>query len=334
VNSRVLFEVGHTHALGDKFASGEGIQDALARCSALLFQNDEMDGVLRQINLDTESKRESIPNVLLTLYTSANDLYPLRVKAGQKETIVVDQPHLTLFGTATPQYFYESLSQRMLTNGFFARLIIVDVGKRGTGQKPGPARNLPEEMLKVARHWADYQPGTERKNLLEVHPEPEAVPDTPPAEDAFTRLRRQTEAEYEQAHVRKDEPARVAWSRTHENARKLALLYACSANHEKPVIDLPAVEWASEFAIHQTRRQLFLAQSYVAENPFHAECLKLLRKLREADKGQMARRDLMRLMRCKSADFEQLVGTLALQGDIAPVDIPTRTKPAQGYRIA
>ncbi|MCE5326270.1 MAG: bifunctional DNA primase/polymerase, partial [Planctomycetaceae bacterium] len=125
VNSRLLFEVGLVGAIGDKFASGEGIQDALVRSNAMLFQNDEMDGVLRQINLDRENRRESIPNILLTLYTSANDVYPIRVKAGQKETVHIDQPHLTLFGTATPQYFYESLCQRMLTNGFFARMIVI-----------------------------------------------------------------------------------------------------------------------------------------------------------------------------------------------------------------
>ena len=134
-------------AIGDKFASGEGIQDALVRSHAMLFQNDEMDGVLRQINLDHESRRESIPNILLTLYTSANDVYPIRVKAGQKEAIHIDQPHLTLFGTATPQFFYESLSQRMLTNGFFARMIIIDVGRRGTGQSPGTARHVPPSIL-------------------------------------------------------------------------------------------------------------------------------------------------------------------------------------------
>jgi len=83
VNSRVLFEIGQVAALGDKFASGQGIQDALLRSPAMLFQNDEMDGVLRQINFDKENRHESIPNILLTLYTSANDIYPIRVKAGQ-----------------------------------------------------------------------------------------------------------------------------------------------------------------------------------------------------------------------------------------------------------
>ncbi|MBM3271645.1 MAG: bifunctional DNA primase/polymerase, partial [Candidatus Sericytochromatia bacterium] len=126
VNSHILFRVGLAGALGDKFASGEGIQDTLLRSGMMLFQNDEMDGVLRQINSDHDNRRESIPNILLTLYTSASDIYPTRVKAGQKEVVHIDQPHLTLFGTATPQFFYESLSRRMLTNGFFARLSIVD----------------------------------------------------------------------------------------------------------------------------------------------------------------------------------------------------------------
>lgn len=332
VNSRVLFEIGHTNSLGDKFASGEGIQDALARNYSMLFQNDEMDGVLRQINLDRESKRESIPNILLTLYTSASEVYPIRTKANQKGDAQIDQPHLTLFGTATPQYFYESLSHRMLTNGFFARMIIIDVGKRGEGQAPGSTRQLPESILRIAHWWADFQPGSQRKNLLEVHPEPRVVPYTAEAIAAVGNLQRLADSEYDKAHAQNDEVARVAWSRTCENAKKLALLYACSANYEQPEIDLAAVQWATEFAMHQTRRQLYLATIYVAENPFHAECLKLMRTLKEAG-GQMARNRLMRAMRCKMQDFDQMVTTLMTQGDIVLVEIATKTKPAIGYRL-
>ena len=331
VNARILFEIGLIHALGDKFASGQGIQDALARSPAMLFQNDEMDGVLRQINLDREGKTESIHSILLTMSTSASDVYPIRVKAGQKETGHIDQPHLVLFGTATPQYFYEALSLRMLTNGFFARLIIVDIGKRGRGQRPGSARNVPEAILQTARWWAEFQPGSARKDLFDIYPEPRVVPTTPEAQEAVDALQHMAEDEYARSENRGDATGKVAWARTCENAKKLALLYACSEDHEDPLIGLPAVEWATAFAMHQTRRQLYLAATYVAENPFHAECLKLLRKLREAG-GQMARRELMRAMRCKAADFDQIVGTLLQQGDIDGAEIPTKTKPAQGYR--
>ncbi len=333
VNARVLFETGQVAALGDKFASGEGIQDALARTNAMLFQNDEMDGVLRQINLDRENKRESIPNILLTLYTSANDVYPLRVKAGQKEAGHIDQPHLTLFGTATPQYFYESLSQRMLTNGFFARMIIVDIGKRGDGQMPGSARRLPEQIIQTARWWAQFQPGTVKQNLCTVHPEPRVVPLTPEAEVAITALQRQAEQEYDTAHERNDEVARVAWSRTCENAKKLALIYACSADHENPVIGIDAVEWAQAFAMHQTRRQLYLANSYVAENPFHAECLKVVRRLRETSEGRMSHQVLLKRMKMKARDFKDLIETLLQREEIIAVTQQTTGRPGLAYQL-
>ncbi len=335
VNSRVLFEIGHVSALGDKFASGEGIQDALLRSNAMLFQNDEMDGVLRQINFDKENKRESIPTILLTLYTSANDVYPVRVKASQKDAQHIDQPHLTLFGTATPQYFYESLSQRMLTNGLFARMMIIDIGTRGHGQTPGSPRDIPEPILNIARWWSEFSPGRRGAggNLYAIHPEPLAVPFEADATEAIESLQQKTDSNWRIADTRNDEVARTAWSRTCENAKKLALLYACSENHENPMITLYAVEWASKFALHQTQRQLFLAQSYVAENPFHSECLKLIRKLRNAPGKQMQRQHLLRAMRCKSGDFDQLVSTLMQQNEIEPVEIPSKTKSAMGYKL-
>jgi hypothetical protein len=331
VNSQILHQIGMSASLGDKFASGEGIQDALIRTGCMLFQNDEMDGVLRQINSDQDNRRESIPNILLTLYTSASDVYPTRVKAGQKEAIQVDQPHLTLFGTATPQYFYESLSRRMLTNGFFARLSIVDVGRRGEGQKPGSARRIPKAILEVAKWWAEYEPG--KGNFLDFHPAPLVVPVDTDAEQAIEELRRMTEIEYSKAENENDEVARTAWSRTCEHATKLALIYACSECHQSPHISIDAVRWATEFAMHQTRRQLFLAGVHVADNPFHADCLKLMKVLRETSDGQMQRQHLLRAMRCKAADFDQLVGTLIQQGDIEVIAMASATKPATGYRL-
>lgn len=335
VNARVLLEIGELRGLGDKFASGEGIQDALLRSSTMLFQNDEMDGVLRQVNLDRENRRESIPNILLTLYTSANDVYPIRVKAGQKETIHIDQPHVTLYGTATPEYFYESLSLRMLTNGFFARLIVVDVGKRGVGQLGGSVRELPEEILSEARWWAEFEPGKRRGNLLGVHPEPRVVSFDSDAVEAYVQLRQQTEAEYDAADELKDEVGRTAWSRTCENAGKLALIYACSENHEEPAISLAAVEWAAKFAMHQTRRQLYLAKSYMAANEFDGYCKQALRYLtRCRDSGKdypvpdwLLRRRLV----LSPVMHNSVIEALTKQERIRWMTVPRKTKPRTGW---
>ena len=337
VNSRVLFEIGHISALGDKFASGQGIQDALLRSNAMLFQNDEMDGVLRQINFDRDNKLESIPNILLTLYTSADAVYPIRVKAGQKEALSIDQPHMTLFGTATPQYFYESLSQRMLTNGLFARMMIVDIGKRGRGQRPGSARHVPDSVLQKARWWAEFQPGRAGGNLHHLHPDPRPVPLTPEAEDAVDRLQWMGEDEYAKADAAGDEMSRTAWSRTCENAKKLALLHACSENHEDPVIGLPAVEWATEFAMHQTRRQLYLAATYVATSEFDGECKKVLRFLKRCRDSGKARDyptpdwKLRRHLALSPNVYDNVTEALSKQQRMAFRTVPTKTKPRSGW---
>ena len=98
-------------------------------------------------------------STLLTMFTSANTVYPMRSKAGKDDAGFIDQPHLTIFGTATPTYYYEALSERMLTNGFFARMIIVDVGKRPEGQEPQPVGSLPQQIIDTARWWHELQPG-------------------------------------------------------------------------------------------------------------------------------------------------------------------------------
>ena len=63
----------------------------------------------------------AIMNTLLSLYSSANSVFAMRPKAGKPDPGAIDQPNLVLFGTAIPKHYYEALSERMLTNGFFAR---------------------------------------------------------------------------------------------------------------------------------------------------------------------------------------------------------------------
>jgi hypothetical protein len=63
-------------------------------------------------------------STLLTMYSSANSVYPIRRKAGKEAPGVINQPNLVVFGTAIPNHYYEALSERMLTNGLFARMLI------------------------------------------------------------------------------------------------------------------------------------------------------------------------------------------------------------------
>lgn len=330
VNTRIVHEVGLSECLGERFASGEGIQDALFKQPGMIFQTDEIDGMLQSINKARDARHEAIMSTLLTMYSSSNSVFPMRRKAGKEAPGVIDQPNMVIFGTAIPNHYYEALSERMLTNGFFARMLIFEAGQRGAGQEPS-IRDLPPRVIETARWWSEFSPG--KGNLEHWHPVPKVVEHTQAAKGLLIETRREAEAEYARAEQAQDAVGTTVWGRVSEQVRKLALLHAISANAREPSIDADAVQWARQLVMHQTRRMLYMAAGHVAENPFHAECLKLVKKLREAPGRVMARNKLMRAMRCKLADFDQIIATLLMQEDIECVDIPTRTKPAQGYRL-
>ena len=324
VNTYVLHRVGLVESLGEKFASGEGIQDSLFRTPSMLFQTDEIDGLLQSINKSHDARHENILGTLLTMYSAANSIFPMRRKAGKESPGVIDQPCLVVYGTAIPTHYYEALSERMLTNGFFARMLIVESGPRSAGQEPGII-DPPPRVMETARWWADFCPGT--GNLEHFHPQPRIVEADDEARALLTEARQASEAEYAAAEARGDPVGTTVWGRVPEQIRKLALLYAVSASHESPRIDVAAVRWATDFILHQTRRMLFMAHNHVAENPFHAECLKLLRKLREAPGRQLAHSVLLKRMKIDAKTFQELITTLEQQGDVGDVTQSTAGRP-------
>jgi hypothetical protein len=276
VNQRILQHVGLADSFADSFASGEGIEDRLFQNPATLFQTDEIDALMIKINQARDSRHEGIVSVLLKMNTSANAVYSIRAKAGAQAR-TIDQPALSLFGTAIPKNYYEALTMRMLTNGLFARMIVVETPRRGQGQY-AVFRDLPAAILDTARWWAEFRPGA-NGNLNGLHPAPRLVPQSEAATEVFREHRERTDQHYTLAEGRDDQIAMAIWARAHEKARRLALVYACSANHLDPTIDEAAVRWACQFIDHQTRRMLFMAAGHVSENEFDARCKAVIASL-------------------------------------------------------
>jgi response regulator of citrate/malate metabolism len=78
---------------------------------------------------------------------------------------------------------------------------------------------------------------------------------------------------------------------------------------------------------------LFIANSHVSENPFHAECLKLIRKLQDAPDRRLAHSVLLKRMKMDAKTFQELVTTLEQQGDILTAIYPTAGRPQRQYQL-
>jgi hypothetical protein len=335
INTRIVHEVGLADCLGERFASGEGIQDALFQTPSMLFQTDEIDGMLQSINKAKDARHEAIMSTLLTMYSSANSVFPMRRKAGKESPGVIDQPNLVIFGTAIPNHYYEALSERMLTNGFFARMIILEAGQRASGQEPS-IRDLPTRVLETARWWSDYRPG--RGNLDDWHPVPTVIRHTDEARRLIVETREEAESEYAMAEASSDPVGTTVWGRVSEQVRKLALLYAISENHETPRIGVDAVRWASAFVMHQTKRMLFMAASHAADGEFDGLIKRAVAILRDwhekhSHDSLVPAWYLRRRLKQRPGDFKDIVVELAERRIAEYATEPGTTKPKSGYRL-
>lgn len=331
INARVLSAVGLSDQLGDRFASGEGIQDAMYATPAMLMQTDEIDGLLQSINRARDARFESIMSTLLTMYSASNSVFPMRRKAGRSEPGLIHQPCLVLFGTAIPNHYFAALSERMLTNGLFARMLILEAGPRCAGQD-AVISDLPDRVLTTARWWAELQSRSRNPNL--ANPTPRIVELTEEAGSLLSDLRLETERAYSEAESRGDAVATTVWGRANEHARKLGLLYAVSENHTQPAIGGDAVRWASRLVMHQTRRMLFMASSHSAESPFDEQALKTLRYIRETPDGVTSHSTLLKRMKMDARSFHDLISTLTERGDICARSISTGGRSLMTYRLA
>lgn len=296
----------------------------------MLFQTDEIDSILQSMKRSSDVRYENILSTLLTMYSSSNTIYPMRRKAGKGSPGTIDQPSLVVFGTAIPNHYYAALSERMLTNGFFARMLVLECGGRGMGQEP-KITEVPESIISVARWWADFNPSSGDLGLW--HPEPRIVPHDHDASEILVESRVYAEEEYSKAERKNDAVGTTVWGRVNEQTRKLALLYAISANHESPVINGAAARWAMTLVNHLTKRMLFMASAHVAQNPFATDCLKVFSKIRKESSRTISHSKLLKAMDMEAVLFKKLMVTLEERGDVVAFKETTAGRTGTHYRL-
>ena len=330
VNKRILTQTPMAECQAEAIKSGTALINSLVINNAMLFQIDEFGRFIK-----VASNQNSSPHIYeivtrtLELYSSSGDVYaiPRLAENARKKDEVRDivKPHLVLYGTTVPRSLYEGLTEESVTDGFLARVLVFDVDGNNPRRRITSAADLPEDIIEEARWWADLKP----PGSGDMHPSPMVAPITKEAmeiAEAFIDL------EYEEQQALKDSPLANLWARTAQNADKLALLYAASRDRHNPVIDHDAAHWGYGLAEWLTRRMVTLIGDNVADNPFHAGCLKVKRIIKNAG-GKLNRNDLSRKMKIKSRELDEIVDLMQDDGTIQAISIDTPGRRKTEYRL-
>ena len=311
VNKEILYQAGLEKLVGPEgLASHAGLVSAVEIQSAILFQLDEIGRLLKTLGDASRSPHlYHIVTVLMKLYTSSASVYLGDAYADTKRNKAIDQPCVSIYGTSVPKSLYDGLCYESVTDGFLSRMLVVE-GEAGVAKQRPKVMPIPQSILDVAKWWGDFRPGG---NLSKEHPEPAIVLASDQAAASFDALDAKADAECE----RMGEPLGTLWTRTVEKARKLALIYACSANHQSPAIDIHAARWACELAEYLTRRMIYLADQWVAEGPFDAKRKRMLRTIEAAGPSGLSRSQLYTKTRqLTNRERMEIIDALLSCGDV------------------
>lgn len=336
---RVNFELaniaGLLHQVGDSFASGAGFEDAMYINRKMLFQMDEADWLFNVLkNGNDIAAAESINEKLLKMYGASASIYPLRKKAFSandktiaKNSQFIVRPSCTLFGTAIPKYFYESISNRSLDNGLIARCMIMESEERGNRGKPMLIRPS-EDLCKRVKELADLQ---NADSIMMEAPEPIILPETDPAKRKIEKCLDRFDKLYNTANRKDDSAAMSMWARAGEKMCKLMSIYAISKDGIEAVIDDNAVKWASRFVEAVTFQTISMSKSYCYENRDHADMNRICRLI--AGHGSMTTSNLLLKTHITARRLNDLLSTMVAAEILSETVETTASKPRRTYSL-
>lgn len=273
VNKELLVRAGADRMHGsERVGSHAGIVNAVHETPAILMQLDEIGRLLATMRDPRKAPHlYNCITVLMQLYSSSGTLWKADAYADSKKVKTIDQPHLCVYGTATPDSFWRNLSTENIAEGLVGRLMVLE-GRGYSIDMQKPALNpMPQRLIDATRWWCEFRPGG--GNLNEDHPTPHVIRHSDEADQRFAEhvrginARRRTESKLRAA----------LWSRSGEKAAKLALIHACSRSRTLPErVELVDVEWGIKAANWMTRRILGACVDHVAENEQEAKSKRIL----------------------------------------------------------
>lgn len=283
VNMDILRTIGCPEFIGaNSLGSGHGLESQLRIHPSKVFHLDELGDLLKAIKKERGSFKEGVLEKIKMLMTSSHQLYSNSATADNKLFFTIDQPHLVIFGTATPEKFWNNLSIDSVEDGFMGRVFPLEVTGYAETQEPADIE-IPDRILIQAKAWADFKPN--EGNIADQSPSPVIYE---LSEDA--RKRHAGYCKDIDDKIPKDgthKPTDGLWKRARGRSATLALLFAASriGPCHNGTIEKIDVDLAIKITNWITRRTIYKISTQVSENPFEANCNRMLELLKKRSGG-------------------------------------------------
>lgn len=328
INVDILTKAIHPELLGAvSVGSGHGFESQLRKHPSKLFQLDEIGDLLKAIKKERGSGHmEGVVWKIKMLMTSSHQLYTNSATADDKSFFMIDQPHLVIFGTATPEKFWDNLSVDAIEDGFMGRILPLEVPGYTESQEPTFAE-IPDSIVEQAKAWAEFNPGG---NVASENPTPVTYMLSDEAHARHASYCRDIDRK-----IPKDgghSPTDGLWKRAKGRAASLALLFAASRQGPSYFgkIELIDVNLAIKITNWVTRRTIFKVSTQVSENQFQRDCNRVFDLIRQRPMDRTALCNRTPWLRRKERN--EILDHLIERGDLDIEEVKTQTKSKHVYK--
>ena len=306
VNKRLAAAAGLAGSVRDSVASGEALEEAVAENPSFLLQSDEADMLLTALR-HGEGRNSKLNEMVLRFFSEAKSSHAMRMTAADKgKARVIPFPHLTLFATGIPKFFYAALNERALENGLLGRCLFIDTdGFQPLGA--GLEAPLPEAAVDTAKFLAAKERLIRETGVFDLV----TADETPEASRKIAELKFTCDEITRRLMDSDLGTAAALYARVVEKALKLALLWAISEDPVAPCLSADGVIWGTKLVGHITKRMLYMSQFYVAEGKFDHLKKRFLRLLARHG-GKLDHSTLLKRLPVDAALFRKLVETLKM----------------------
>ncbi len=320
-----------------KLVAGSGYTSAGAVFSALLKSPshiaiiDEMGKLLKMSRSKGNSNSEAAIDKLVEAFGKLDGVirppvYSSMTLKKHEEVVerVIYNPAITLLGATTPGTFYGNLTDDLVQDGFLGRLLVIESTQ--PRQLVRHDSNAPPEPPAKIVEWckAVNDPMTREGNLAGLM-SPEMKANTIPMhiDDACKEMLRKFELELNQLKDQfEPEMLDVLLGRTFEKALRLAMIASKAVDTNATKVSRESIEWAISFVRHFDMSMIRAVRTNRIASQIDGDMKRAVGYVKHAKRyvgdkryakalaqGAMPRGKLLKLMKMKSRDFDQLIET-------------------------
>ncbi len=315
---------------GSGYTSAGAVFSALLKNPSHIAIIDEMGKLLKMSRAKGNSNTEAAMDKLIEAFGKLDGVirppvYSSMTLKKHEETVerVIYNPGITLLGATTPGTFYGSLTDELVKDGFLGRLLVIESTQ--PRQLVRHDNNAPPDPPKKIIEWckAVHNPTREGNLAGLMSADMKASPVMMSIGEEHNDILREFELELNQMKDQAEvEGIDVLLGRTYEKALRLAMVAAKADDPYATKVDRAHIEWAIAFVRHFDAALVRSVRTKRVQNSTDGELQKLVEYVKYAKRyaddrkfakplaaGAMPRGKLLKLMKIKARDFDQLVET-------------------------